>query len=561
MDRFDSLASTLSSLTIYDVKAMYNQAKNVVLNVSEMEAKVRDATNDEPWGASSTLMQEIAQGTFNFQNFNEIMPCIYGRFMEKEARQWRQIYKALQLLEYLVKHGSERVVDDARSHISTLKMLRNFHYIDDKGKDEGQNVRNRARELVELLSDVDAIRQERRKAKTNRNKYVGTGNDPMSFTTGSSRFGGFGSDSLGGGSGGYYGDRMSGRDGGDLDYGGSYSGGGGSSGGFRDSTGRREFEEYTAGDDETVERRSNSVTQNNVPSRSGTTAGSSLRTQATAAVPAPKQKEPEVDLLGGFGDDEPVAAAPAITNNTNKALPSLATGFDGRSFMHLAVTWLTCLLDDDFADFQAAPSPASPPPARPTLREMLNSSPPPAGRAPAPAMAVPLASQVLRTTSPPAYTPSSFNILSPTNNNRQSQTFATTPAAPVQNNLWGSSQPISPTASTTSARKPTSAAPTRAPISGAPSPAPAKGMSGFEDLWSMSLGAPSSSSAAKSATAGKSIKDLEKEKSQAGIWASTQKPGPAMGASMGTGMGSGFGNFGSTQSGGASSGGGDDLLL
>ena len=78
--------------------------------------------------------------------------------MEKEARQWRQIYKvlyliismrerplvmiisqALQLLEYLIKHGSERVVDDARSHISTLKMLRNFHYIDDKGKDEGQN--------------------------------------------------------------------------------------------------------------------------------------------------------------------------------------------------------------------------------------------------------------------------------------------------------------------------------------------------------------------------------------------------------------------------------------
>jgi epsin len=43
------------------------------------------------------------------------------------------------LLEYLVKHGSERVVDDARSHISTLKMLRSFHYIDDKGKDQGLN--------------------------------------------------------------------------------------------------------------------------------------------------------------------------------------------------------------------------------------------------------------------------------------------------------------------------------------------------------------------------------------------------------------------------------------
>lgn len=37
--------------------------KNAVLNYTEMESKVREATNNEPWGASSTLMQEIARGT------------------------------------------------------------------------------------------------------------------------------------------------------------------------------------------------------------------------------------------------------------------------------------------------------------------------------------------------------------------------------------------------------------------------------------------------------------------------------------------------------------------
>lgn len=30
-----------------------------------MRSQVREATNNEPWGASSTLMQEIANGTFN----------------------------------------------------------------------------------------------------------------------------------------------------------------------------------------------------------------------------------------------------------------------------------------------------------------------------------------------------------------------------------------------------------------------------------------------------------------------------------------------------------------
>jgi epsin len=152
------------------------------------------------------------------QHFNEIMPTIYKRFTEKEAREWRQIYKvipdrlylsfsspdallarqALQLLEYLVKNGSERVVDDARSHVSMIKILRNFHYIDEKGKDQGINVRNRSRELAELLGDLDRIRQERRKAKQMRNKYTGVaggaGVGGPSFSSGSSRYGGFSSD-------------------------------------------------------------------------------------------------------------------------------------------------------------------------------------------------------------------------------------------------------------------------------------------------------------------------------------------------------------------------------
>ncbi|KAI7903841.1 uncharacterized protein BX663DRAFT_452447, partial [Cokeromyces recurvatus] len=124
---------------VWEVKDVVNKLKSVVLNYTEMETKVHEATSNDPWGASSTLMQEIAQGTYNYQYFNEIMPTIYRRFTEKESKQWRQIYKALVLLEYLIKNGSERVVDDARSHVSMIKILRNFYYIDDKGKDEGIN--------------------------------------------------------------------------------------------------------------------------------------------------------------------------------------------------------------------------------------------------------------------------------------------------------------------------------------------------------------------------------------------------------------------------------------
>jgi hypothetical protein len=74
-------------------------------------------------------------------------------------------------------------------------------------------VRNRAKELVELLADVERIRQERKKAKANRSKYVGTGNDGFSF--GGGRYGGFGNETMGSYSG-DYGGSASGYDRGGL---------------------------------------------------------------------------------------------------------------------------------------------------------------------------------------------------------------------------------------------------------------------------------------------------------------------------------------------------------
>ncbi|PWN37572.1 ENTH-domain-containing protein [Meira miltonrushii] len=325
---FEDIGNKLANLTMYDVKQFYTAAKNYALNVSEIEAKVNEATNDDAWGASSTLMQEIASATNNFQDFNEIMPAIYRNFMEREAREWRQIYKALQLLEYIIKHGSERVVDDARSHLGTIKILRNFHYIDDAGKDQGINVRNRAKEIAELLSDVERIRLERRKARQNKSKYQGAGNSDFVPGSGTGRYGGFGSDSFysgggGGGSGAYGGGSSSAARGSD-DYG-------------RRSTQRDSFEAYDAGDDEYA---ASSATR---PSgRSGRSGGRS------GAAPAPVKKEEKVADLFSFDDDEP-DQAPVISTSAAASVSKPSTSGDGF---------------DDFDDFQAAPS--APAPAKQT---------------------------------------------------------------------------------------------------------------------------------------------------------------------------------------------------
>ena len=138
-----------------------------------------------------------------------------------------------------------------------------------------------------------------------------------------------------------------------------------------------------------------------------------------------------------------------------------------------------------------------------------------------------------------------------------------------QTSLFGgaTSPPMRPTTmSPTSPPMRTNSTPAMAPttsLSTALGAAKPKSSGNFDDLWSMSLGSSASNNkpVASGTGANKSIKDLEKEKAQAGIWGSglqsqQQRPGGGPGA---------FGNFGGGSFGGpgvaSSSGGGDDLLL
>ncbi|KAL3474689.1 hypothetical protein BJX99DRAFT_173325 [Aspergillus californicus] len=323
---FDSLKNQVSNLTLYDLKAGVRKVQNAVMNYTEMETKVREATNNEPWGASTTLMQEIATGTQSYQLLNEIMPMIYKRFTDKTSEEWRQIYKGLQLLEFLIKNGSERVVDDARSHMSLIRMLRQFHYIDPNGKDQGINVRNRAQELVKLLGDVELIRSERKKARSNRNKFRGFegGAGIGGMGSSQSRYGGFGSDSqsFGGYSGGVYGD------------GGGF---GGQTGDFED-TGRRgnRFDEYDEYDEADA-----------APARRQPTSPPRAQREEKKSE-APKAAAPD---LVDFLDDDPPAAAPA-------PIPSVAAGKLPAGSNGLNMLDPSPADDDDFDDFQSAPQAA-----------------------------------------------------------------------------------------------------------------------------------------------------------------------------------------------------------
>lgn len=62
------------------------------MNYTEIEAKVREATNDDAWGPTGQLMQEIAQATFTYEHFPEVMGMLWKRLLQ-DKRNWRRIYK------------------------------------------------------------------------------------------------------------------------------------------------------------------------------------------------------------------------------------------------------------------------------------------------------------------------------------------------------------------------------------------------------------------------------------------------------------------------------------
>lgn len=78
------------------------------------------------------------------------------------------------LMEYLIKTGSERVSQQCKENMYAVQTLKDFQYVDRDGKDQGVNVREKAKQLVALLRDEDRLREERAHALKTKEKLAQT---------------------------------------------------------------------------------------------------------------------------------------------------------------------------------------------------------------------------------------------------------------------------------------------------------------------------------------------------------------------------------------------------
>ena len=154
----------LSNLSVASLKNSLEEVRSQVYPKNDTEKKVYEAVSSANWGASTTLMNEIAHDTNNYEKFHIIMELVW-KCIETDGRSWKQVFKTLTLIDHLIKNGSERVIEACRDNSHRIRSLERFNCFEGT-IDRGSGVRERSKQIIELLDSNDAIRSEREKART-----------------------------------------------------------------------------------------------------------------------------------------------------------------------------------------------------------------------------------------------------------------------------------------------------------------------------------------------------------------------------------------------------------
>lgn len=72
----------------------------------------------------------------------------------------------------MLHNGSENVIIYFRDNLYIIKTLKEFQFVDEYSKDQGANVRQKAKDITNLLQDESRLREERRNRASMRDRMV-----------------------------------------------------------------------------------------------------------------------------------------------------------------------------------------------------------------------------------------------------------------------------------------------------------------------------------------------------------------------------------------------------
>ncbi|KAK0607765.1 hypothetical protein LWI29_020198 [Acer saccharum] len=156
--------------------AKYKTARLAFTDVTQTELLAEEATNSDPWGPDAKTMTQIAEASFDIDDYWRIVDVLHRRLYCVDWKQWRMSYKALVLLEFLITHGPEDFADEFQCDTDVIQELGTFKHIDGKGFNWGANMQKRSDYILALLRGGSTLREARLRAIKITKEIQGFGN-------------------------------------------------------------------------------------------------------------------------------------------------------------------------------------------------------------------------------------------------------------------------------------------------------------------------------------------------------------------------------------------------
>jgi hypothetical protein len=106
------------------INSLYNAANDIkgagFFSKAEWRAILKESTSSDNWNISNSKLQVIADHTYNWDDYNIIMKHLWDKVGSK-PKDWRRIFKALNVMDYLVKNGAPRCVQDIKDELYKIR--------------------------------------------------------------------------------------------------------------------------------------------------------------------------------------------------------------------------------------------------------------------------------------------------------------------------------------------------------------------------------------------------------------------------------------------------------
>ncbi|KAG9445711.1 hypothetical protein H6P81_011839 [Aristolochia fimbriata] len=169
LDNFKKQASSF-------IHEKYKTARLVLTDVTPAELLTEDATNSDSRTPDAKTMSRISEAAFDMDDYWRIVDVLHRRLYVVEWNEWRQSYKALVVLEFLLTHGPEAVAEEFLCDGEVIEDLGTFRYVDERGFDWGAAMRKKSERILELLLHGRLLKEERLKALRLSREIQGFGN-------------------------------------------------------------------------------------------------------------------------------------------------------------------------------------------------------------------------------------------------------------------------------------------------------------------------------------------------------------------------------------------------